>query len=488
MKTALTIHLGKQFVFAAVEVDEQIDLLALAESKAGITIQELLDSQIHSKKVRKPPSAEPDQFQKFGSTGDLEIQENPVFDDLSLAHLLSIILARCLRVADVYPDEVLLVITEEGPSEDTCLEAASRARIKNIKVLEENRSLAALASYGPKGVNPEFAAVIGALYWNRHGDSPTGSLPIVTREDLGATEKVVKKPVAPPSQPSVISLDDRSVFDLKINADGKKRFNLSWMFAVLVVCAGLASAYFFIFYDSEEVAQKTLETAVAPVSSVPVSSVPVSSVPVSSVPVSSVPVSSVPVSSVPVSDSTEGEKTVTPEVPRLGVVTLAERGLLLMAGTENQILLSFESPQEAVMSSLISILGEPIEESSATGDDICINPKSFKFDDLEVFFSSYDQGSIFSQWFVSGIGAKDTGLWTLNRIGVGSSISELKELSDSQILIEEIFPGTNDPAGKFRIDPFGLGMFIHGVASNTNDQGKILQMWAGEECQRLFAG
>ena len=81
MKTALTIHLGKQFVFAAVEVDEQIDLLALAESKAGITIQELLDSQIHSKKVRKPPSAEPDQFQKFGSTGDLEIQENPVFDD-----------------------------------------------------------------------------------------------------------------------------------------------------------------------------------------------------------------------------------------------------------------------------------------------------------------------------------------------------------------------------------------------------------------------
>ena len=206
MKTALTIHLGKQFVFAAVEVDEQIDLLALAESKAGITIQELLDSQIHSKKVRKPPSAEPDQFQKFGSTGDLEIQENPVFDDLSLAHLLSIILARCLRVADVYPDEVLLVITEEGPSEDTCLEAASRARIKNIKVLEENRSLAALASYGPKGVNPEFAAVIGALYWNRHGDSPTGSLPIVTREDLGATEKVVKKPVAPPSQPSVISL------------------------------------------------------------------------------------------------------------------------------------------------------------------------------------------------------------------------------------------------------------------------------------------
>ena len=30
MKTALTIHLGEEFVFAAVEVDDQIDLLALS--------------------------------------------------------------------------------------------------------------------------------------------------------------------------------------------------------------------------------------------------------------------------------------------------------------------------------------------------------------------------------------------------------------------------------------------------------------------------
>ena len=112
------------------------------------------------------------------------------------------------------------------------------------------------------------------------------------------------------------------------------------------------------------------------------------------------------------------------------------------------------------------------------------NSMAFKFAELEVIFAPYDQGPIFSQWFVADTSAADSELWTLNRIGVGSSVSELKELPQSQILIEEVFPGNNDPAGKFRIDPFGLGMFIHGLTSSTNDQGKILQMWAGEECQR----
>ena len=53
------------------------------------------------------------------------------------------------------------------------------------------------------------------------------------------------------------------------------------------------------------------------------------------------------------------------------------------------------------------------------------------------------------------------------------------------VVIEEVFPGTNDPAGKFQIDPFSLGMLINGLTSNTNDQGRILQMWAGEGCQRF---
>ncbi|HJO41083.1 MAG TPA: hypothetical protein QGI85_05575 [Acidimicrobiales bacterium] len=465
MKTALTIYLGNDSAFAAVEVNGQIDLLALGESEAGLPIKETLDTE--------------NLFYKEAEFHD----EDLIHLEQSLANLFSRIIARCIRVVDIYPDEVLLVVSGDSSDLDVYYAASRRAQIINMMVIEENRSLAALASYGPKGISSDYAPAIGGLFWIRHGDSLTGSLSIVTREDLGAEEKVVKKPSVAPSAPSVISLGDRSVFDLQINTDRKKRFNLSWVVAVLILCTGVASVYHFAFSGSQESSTK-LEGAVVPVTSVPVTSVPVTSVPVTSVPVTSVPVTSVPVTSVPV--TSDDEEVIEVETVELGVVTLNENGLLLLAGTANQLLLSFDSPQEAVMSSLIGILGEP-DEQPVMGNEICDSNglQIFKFEDLEVVFKSYDMGPIFSQWFVSGEGASKTGLWTLDRIGLGSSIAELKKFSKGTVVIEEVFPGTNDPAGKFRIDPFSLGMLINGLTSNTNDQGKILQIWAGEGCQRL---
>ncbi len=450
MKTALTIYLGNDSAFAAVEVNGQIDLLALGESEAGLPIKETLDTE--------------NLFYKEAEFHD----EDLIHLEQSLANLFSRIIARCIRVVDIYPDEVLLVVSGDSADLDVYYAASRRAQIINMTVIEENRSLAALASYGPKGISSDYAPAIGGLFWIRHGDSLTGSLSIVTREDLGAEEKVVKKPRVAPSAPSVISLGDRSVFDLQINTDRKKRFNLSWVVAVLILCTGVASVYHFAFSGSQESSTK-LEGAVVPVTSVPVTSVPVTSVPVTSVPVTS-----------------DDEEVIEVETVELGVVTLNENGLLLLAGTANQLLLSFDSPQEAVMSSLIGILGEP-DEQPVMGNEICDSNglQIFKFEDLEVVFKSYDMGPIFSQWFVSGEGASKTGLWTLDRIGLGSSIAELKKFSKGTVVIEEVFPGTNDPAGKFRIDPFSLGMLINGLTSNTNDQGKILQIWAGEGCQRL---
>ena len=446
MKTALTIYIGDDSAFAAVDVNGQIDLLALGESETGLPIKETLNTEkLFHAEVELP-------------------NEDLIHLELSLANLFSKIIARCIRVVDVYPDEVLLVVSGDSSDLDIYHAASRRAQIRNMTVIEENRSLAALASYGPKGISSDYAPAIGGLFWIRHGDSLTGSLPIVTREDLGAEEKVVKKPRVAPSAPSVISLGDRSVFDLQINRNRKKRFNLSWVAAVLILCAGVASVYYFAFSDSQESSTK-LESAVVPVASVPVASGPVASVPVTSVPV------------------VDDEEVIEVEIIELGVVTLNENGLLLLAGTANQLLLSFDSPQEAVMSSLISILGEPNEEICGPND-----LQVFKFDDLEVVFESYDMGSIFSQWFVSGEGASKTGLWTLDRFGLGSSVTELKKLPEGQVVIEEAFPGTNDPAGKFQIDPFGLGMLINGLTSNTNDQGIILQMWAGQGCQRFSEG
>ncbi|MFL3012158.1 MAG: hypothetical protein ACJZ1Z_04200, partial [Acidimicrobiales bacterium] len=281
MKTALTIYIGDDSAFAAVDVNGQIDLLALGESETELPIKETLNTEkLFHAEVELP-------------------NEDLIHLELSLANLFSKIIARCIRVVDIYPDEVLLVVSGGSSDLDIYHAASRRAQIRNMTVIEENRSLAALASYGPKGISSDYAPVIGGLFWIRHGDSLTGSLPIVTREDLGAEEKVVKKPRVAPSAPSVISLGDRSVFDLQINRNIKKRFNLSWVSAVLILCAGVASVYYFAFSDSQESSIK-LESAVVPVTSVPVTSVPVTSVPVTSVPVTSVPVTSVPVTSVPV--------------------------------------------------------------------------------------------------------------------------------------------------------------------------------------------
>ena len=445
MKTALTIYLGNDSAFAAVDVNGQISLLALSESEAGLPLKKSLgDIDLYNPERKFP-------------------DEDLIQIELFLADLFSKVIARCIRVIDIYPDEVLLVVSEDISNLDTHLSAARRAQIKDMTIIEENRSLAALASYGPKGVSADYAPVIGGLFWARHGDSLTGPLPIVTREDLGATEKVVSKPPVAPSAPSVLSLGDRSVFESQVSRGKKTSINFSWLITILILCTGLASVYYFVFSDSQQSSQKELETAVIPVTSVPVTSVPV---------------------------ATGNEEVIEAESPELGVVTLAENGLLLLAGTATQLLLSFESPQEAVMSSLTSFLGQPNEEEVAAVDEICNSTdlQVFKFDALEVVFKSYDMGPIFSQWFVSGDDANKTNLWTLSRIGLGSSVAELKQLPQSQILIEEVFPGTNDPAGKFQIDPFGLGMLINGLTSNTNEQGRILEMWAGEGCQRLPEG
>ena len=450
MKTALTIYLGNDSAFAAVDVNGQISLLALSESEAGLPLKKSLgDIDLYNPERKFP-------------------DEDLIQIELFLADLFSKVIARCIRVIDIYPDEVLLVVSEDISNLDTHLSAARRAQIKDMTIIEENRSLAALASYGPKGVSADYAPVIGGLFWARHGDSLTGPLPIVTREDLGATEKVVSKPPVAPSAPSVLSLGDRSVFESQVSRGKKTSINFSWLITILILCTGLASVYYFVFSDSQQSSQKELETAVIPVTSVPVTSVPVTSVPVTS----------------------DNEETIEVESPELGVVTLAENGLLLLAGTATQLLLSFESPQEAVMSSLTSFLGQPNEEEVSAVNKICNSTdlQVFKFDALEVVFKSYDGGLIFSQWFVSGDDASKTSLWTLGRIGLGSSVAELKQLPQSQILIEEVFPGTNDPAGKFQIDPFGLGMLINGLTSNTNEQGRILEMWAGEGCQRLPEG
>ena len=45
-----------------------------------------------------------------------------------------------------------------------------------------------------------------------------------------------------------------------------------------------------------------------------------------------------------------------------------------------------------------------------------------------------------------------------------------------------------DPAGLFSLDLVGLDGGISGASSNITESGRVLQMWAGPACTRMFVG
>ena len=97
-------------------------------------------------------------------------------------------------------------------------------------------------------------------------------------------------------------------------------------------------------------------------------------------------------------------------------------------------------------------------------------------------------GPTFTQWFVWGADASQSALWTLNRIGIGSTVADLNETYPDEFTLDQALPDSNDPAGYLRIDPFRLGALIEGMTSNTTAGGRVLQLWSGAGCQRAFVG
>ena len=86
MKTALTIYLGNDSAFAAVDVNGQISLLALSESEAGLPLKKSLgDIDLYNPERKFP-------------------DEDLIQIELFLADLFSKVIARCIRVIDIYPD------------------------------------------------------------------------------------------------------------------------------------------------------------------------------------------------------------------------------------------------------------------------------------------------------------------------------------------------------------------------------------------------
>jgi len=466
MTTVLAIHIGPELAHAAVDHDGRIDLVAVGDDSAGmpVVVHVAVDGSIGVGAAAPDTGGDDlageDLLAQLADTGMVRFGVRTLSGELVLAHLLAQVHARCVRVLDGLPDRVVLVLTARGPEKAVYAAAAQRALIGEVTLVDETRAWAALVAHGPRGLPPDLAGALGALFLQRHGEAPTGPLPIVTREDLGESEK---EPMRPPPGPSVISVGARSVFDETTRVAIPHRRRLP------VVLLALAGALVIGIFALVLLVDREQAFSPPPDSALP---------------------TTLPPTTLPPEETTT-------TLPPLGPVTLAENGLLLRATTQNQTLIGFGTDATTALEALAGVLGGLTADTGWGVDEICTSGvvRRVQLGDLEVVFTDAEEldgvvgtGATFTQWFVWGADASRSALWTLNRIGIGSTVADLTETYPDEFTLDQALPDSNDPAGYLRIDPFRLGALIEGMTSNTTAGGRVLQLWSGAGCQRAFVG
>ena len=477
MTTVLALHIGGASVHAAVSVGGRIDVLALGDGRADL------------------PAPAPT-------------------DGPGLVHILTTAQARCVRVVDEVPDELIVVRPDVGADDATLGEAASRARVPVPVVLDELRAVAALAAHGPAGIDRSLAPALGGLFWHRSGDAPTGPKPIVTREDLGVD---ASRPDRLPSAPSVVAVGPRTVFEDDEPRSGRRRgLPTSFLFVLAVLVLGAFAALLVLRGDDRPIAPPPTVVATtapqAPVVEAPTTTLtpaPTTMVVSTTSPAPTTiapPTSEEPLVAVdpvtgealrPASAPSEeqsgggepgdGTPSTTTSPPRLGTVTLSGVGFTLDATTDTERLWAFGDDGEAALADLTTVLGEPVGDPGWGADARCTPPevRRLGWGDLEVVLSRGAAGgpTLLAQWYLTGEDSTTTSLWTLERIGIGSTVADLLAAHGDQLTLEQ--PSDQDPAGWFDTEPL-LGDGILGAVGNTSDTGRILLMWAGDGCRRRF--
>ena len=166
-------------------------------------------------------------------------------------------------------------------------------------------------------------------------------------------------------------------------------------------------------------------------------------------------------------------------------MTLSGVGLTADATTDDERLLALGDDGDLVLADLVTVLGEPVGDTGWATDGLCAptEVRRLVWGDLEVVLArdAVEWPSQMAQWFVSGDDASVSSLWTLERIGVGSTVADLRAAHGTSLFLEQ--PSDRDPAGWFDTEPV-LGDGILGAVGNTTDTGRVLLMWAGDACQR----
>ncbi len=482
MPTVLSLHLGTTAVHAAVSVDGRIDVLAMADERASVEAPDPTDGR-------------------------------------GLVRLLVDAHARCVLVVDAVPDEMVLVrLDGAGAVDPVLVEAARRARVPEPMILDEMRAVAALAAHGPRGVAREMAPVLGGIFWRRSGDAPTGPKPIVTRADLGGASS---RPDRRPSAPSVVAIGPRTVFEEGVGSSRRRRGpSLPLVSAIVVVALGVLGALVVLRSDDQPIAPAPTPveaTLPAPTTGSPTTApptVPSTTVP-PTVPSTTVADATVPETTLsgdtdqdpdvgttadPDADSGEDPDTdpggetdesvapTTTEAPRLGTVTLSGVGLTVDATTDDEVLVGLGDDAQTAADRVAGALGEAVGDTGWGVDGACTaaEVRRLGWGGLEIVLArdSADDPGRLVQWFLDGPDSTETSWWTLERIGIGSTVADLRAAHGAGLSLEQ--PSDRDPAGWFNTEP-ALGDGVLGAVGNTSDSGRVLLMWAGAGCRRRFS-
>lgn len=205
------------------------------------------------------------------------------------------------------------------------------------------------------------------------------------------------------------------------------------------------------------------------------------------------------------SSTTSTTTTTTPVgVGTPGPVTLVETGLQFDTGT----VVRFGQPMSAVLDEIRSVLGAPDSATNFRTTEACVDGvRSVRWGQLELVFlqdppvaipadpdgesSDGDEGTefipastgTFGQWHVSGH-TDPTGLVTKDGLGVSATVGFLEVTYGSSL--EIVQPTEGEDLGLFSVTNPASGGVINGTTSDVTPEGRVLSMWAGDTCVRIF--
>jgi hypothetical protein len=174
-------------------------------------------------------------------------------------------------------------------------------------------------------------------------------------------------------------------------------------------------------------------------------------------------------------------------IPRpIGRAGLLESGLVLDYGTSASETIVFGDLADEVLTLLQATLGAPDGDSGWRNDTACTGEtRRVTWGDLEIVLSRLETDDetidTFEQWFVDSPGTLPVGLSTLERVGIGSLVADLKAAYPA---LDISHPISGSPTGFFTTQPEGNDL-IAGFTTDTTDPSKVTQMWAGAACARL---